>query len=57
MRFLCTKGRLPVAVHTPYAEPGNDLKFLQDLQGLQGSFGMAVSFGMGGKESMPQNGS
>ena len=54
MRSLCTKGRLPVAVHTPYAEPGNDLKFLQDLQG---SFGMAVSFGMGGKESMPQNGS
>lgn len=57
MRFLCTKGRLPVAVHTPYNESGKGLKFLQDLQGLQGSFGMAVSFGMGGKESMPQNGS
>ena len=42
MRSLCTKGRLPVAVHTPYAEPGNDLKFLQDLQG---SFGMDGSFG------------
>ena len=57
MRFLCTKGRLPVAVHTPYNESGKGLKFLQDLQGLQGSFGMAVSFGLGGKESMPQNGS
>ena len=54
MRFLCTKGRLPVAVHTPYNESGKGLKFLQDLQG---SFGMAVSFGLGGKESMPQNGS
>ncbi len=46
MRSLCTKGRLPVAVHTPYAEPGNDLKFLQDLQG---SFGMAISNFCGGK--------
>ena len=44
MRSLCTKGRLPVAVHTPYAEPGNDLKFLQDLQG---SFGMAGSVSLG----------
>ena len=40
MRSLCTKGRLPVAVHTPYNESGNGLKFLQDLQG---SFGMAGS--------------
>lgn len=46
MRFLCTKGRLPLAVHTPYNEPCNILKFLQDLQGLQGSFGMAASFGV-----------
>lgn len=34
MRFPRTKGRLPVAVHTPYDESCNILKFLQDLQGL-----------------------
>ena len=47
MRSLCTKGRLPVAVHTPYAEPGNDLKFTQDLQG---------SFGINGSVSLGDNG-
>jgi len=47
MRSLCTKGRLPVAVHTPYNESGNGLKFLQDLQG---------SFGINGSVSLGDNG-
>ena len=44
--------RRPFTIQTPNDESGSGLKFLQDLQG---SFGMAVSFSIGGKKSMPQN--